>query len=232
MTSPPLLQNTALDILHSPLYPTFCFFPSQMSLSSVGQQCGLHTVLWPQFTTLSCTWQIRGIFSSSSYVRSVAYLFFSISSMTATLIHFKSRSKGMPKRVMGLPVWLTTAFLSSELCSLLSQGERAQTHPRDSEENRVGRRGRPREEERGKIGGKREQKHLGLSLIRMSWGLLEKRLCLLAAACQPELFLLKQLPREIIEDQSFSEMRVISIIKHTIHKNQFHKMDSLQKAKC
>lgn len=132
MTSPPLLQNIALDILHSLLHPTFCFFPSQMSLSSTGQQCGPHTVLWPWFTTLSCTWQIRGVFSSSSYVMSVAYLFFSLTSMTATLIHFKSRKQMNAQRNDGpsclthhslLELWALQPAVSGRKSPDTSQGQ-------------------------------------------------------------------------------------------------------------
>lgn len=193
MTSPPLLQNTALDILHSPLHSTFCFFPSQMSLSSVVQQCGPNILLWPQLTTLICTWQIRHVFSSST-IRSVAYLFFSLTSMIATLIHFKSRKQVNAQRSGG-PSCLTHHSLPElwVLQPAVSWRNSPETHPRDSEENRVGCRGRPKEEEQGKIDGKKEQEHLDLSLIRMSWGLLEKCLCLWAAAYQHELFLLKQL---------------------------------------
>lgn len=166
----------------------------------------MHTVICIWETTLlcslGCTWQTRDYFFLFGCVRAAVYLFFSLTPVTAITVPTQNpESKWMHRGSMG-PSSLTQHSLP-KLCCFAAGWKRnhREQQPRRRLQGQWRRHGLERREGRGEKQerrwrqlGKENENIVALQLIRTDqeyWRHHSWHFFLSAAACQPELFLLK-----------------------------------------
>lgn len=179
----PLSPSYFSDVLHSPLHPTFCFFSSKTSLSSLLPEIQpIHAVIWIWETTLlsslGYTWQIRDYFFLFGCVRAAVYLFFSLTQVTAITVPAPNlENKWMHRGDMG-PSSLTQHSLP-ELCCFAAYWKWTlrKQQPRhclmgwwEKHGWEGGGKGRGKGREKVEIYERREEKYRALWLIRMNQG--------------------------------------------------------------